>query len=305
MTTSNTQKNILVIGASGLLGNAVLRTLSQDPALRVTGTLRSSALASRLLASAPCHLEYPVDVGNFEQLRGVIERTAPDVVINCVGATKHVDSGNDASVAYIVNAVLPHSLAALCSNASARLIQISTDCVYSGSRGRYSETDVPDANDVYGLSKAAGEVHYSHTVTLRTSIIGHEIETSRSLVEWFMRQRECRGFTRAIFSGFPTVALARIIRDIVIPNASLHGLYHVAAPAISKYDLIVLIAKQYDLSINIEADSSFVLDRSLDGSRFAHATGFQSPSWANLIAEMHADWLINPDLFPAISGQTR
>jgi dTDP-4-dehydrorhamnose reductase len=302
MTTLNTQKNILVIGASGLLGNAVLRTLSQDPALRVTGTLRSSALASRLLASAPCHLEYPVDVGNFEQLRGVIERTAPDVVINCVGATKHVDSGNDASVAYIVNAVLPHSLAALCSNASARLIHISTDCVYSGSRGLYSETDVPDANDVYGLSKAAGEVRYSHTVTLRTSIIGHEIETSRSLVEWFMRQRECRGFTRAIFSGFPTVTLSRIIRDLVIPNASLYGLYHVAAPAISKYDLLALIANQYGLRVKVEADNTFLLDRSLDGSRFAHATGFQSPSWPKLIAEMHTDWLANPNLFPVVPG---
>jgi dTDP-4-dehydrorhamnose reductase len=305
MTSRSQVQRVLVVGGNGLLGNAVVRVLANDPSLRVQCTMRSSAVGDRIRAGVPVEVLSPVDAERLEDLESAFDRAQPAVVINCVGATKHVDTGNDASAAYLVNAVLPHVLATLCATRGARLIHVSTDCVFSGRKGMYSESDEPDAEDVYGRSKSAGEVRYRHALTMRTSIIGHEIGTHRSLVEWFMRQTQCRGFGRAVFSGFPTVTLARIIRDVVIPKPSLHGLYHVAAPAINKFDLLSKIAKTYSLPVAISPDDSFVIDRSLDGRRFAAETGFASPGWDDLIEEMHADWMAHPALFCGHGGSAR
>lgn len=296
---------VLVVGASGLLGNAVARVFAASPAFRVACTLRGPAMGARLRAVAPLEVVEPVDAERLEDLERAFDRVRPGLVVNCVGATKHVDSGNEASVAYGVNAVLPHSLATLCALHGARMVHVSTDCVFTGSKGMYLESDRPDATDVYGQSKAAGEVRYRHALTIRTSIIGHEIDTSRSLVEWFMRQSQCKGFRKAIFSGFPTVTLARIIRDVVVPDPSLHGLYHVAAPPIDKFDLLSRIARAYSLRTSIAADDALVIDRSLDGSRFTKATGFRSPDWDSLINEMHADWAAHPTLFRGPGGAPR
>ena len=292
------KQTILVLGASGLLGNAVLRVLAQSPALRVVGTLRSDAVKSRLHSVTDATLILPVDASRFSDLEKIMDEVRPSVLINCVGATKHIDAGNDPSIAYLYNAVLPHSLAALTANAGCRLIHISTDCVFKGNKGMYRESDPTDATDVYGQSKAAGEVHYRNSITVRTSIIGHEIDTRRSLVEWFLMQgAECKGFRKAFFSGFPTVTLARIIRDYVIPHPEMHGLWHVAAPRVGKFDLLSMIAKTYAKQITILPDDTFELDRSLDSTRFNQATGFVTPNWPELIAEMYDDKQRNQTLF--------
>ncbi len=149
--------------------------------------------------------------------------------------------------------------------ANARLVHVSTDCVFSGSQGDYREDDACDADDIYGRTKLLGELHEAPAVTLRTSIIGHELRGRASLLEWFLAQREtARGFTRAIFSGVPTVHLARIVRDQVLPDPSLAGLYHVSAEPIAKFDLLTLIAAKYAKSIEIEPDDTLVIDRSLE-----------------------------------------
>jgi len=184
--------------------------------------------------------------------------------------------------------LLPHRLAQLCELAQARLIHISTDCVFSGKVGMYSETDSTDADDVYGKSKALGEVAYGSALTLRTSTIGHELQSDYGLLNWFLSQSErCKGFNRAIFSGLPTVVLAMVIRDFVIENKALSGLYHVAAQPINKYELLKLIADVYKKKINIEIDNSFVIDRSLDARKFNLATGYNPPSWESLINTMY------------------
>ncbi|MFZ4643891.1 MAG: sugar nucleotide-binding protein, partial [Phycisphaerales bacterium] len=163
------KQTILVLGASGLLGNAVLRVLAQSPALRVVGTLRSDAVKSRLHSVTDATLILPVDASRFSDLQKIMDEVRPNVLVNCVGATKHIDAGNDPSIAYLYNAILPHSLAALTANAGCRLIHISTDCVFKGNKGMYRESDPTDATDVYGQSKAAGEVHYRNSITVRTS----------------------------------------------------------------------------------------------------------------------------------------
>ena len=211
----------------------------------------------------------------------------PDVVVNCVGLVKQLADANDPLQAVPINTLLPHRLAALCLATGARLVHISTDCVFSGAKGNYLETDFPDAYDLYGRSKLLGEVDYPHAITLRTSIIGHELSGHRSLVNWFLAQQGAvKGFTRAIFSGLPTVELATVVRDFVLPLKELHGLYHVSAKAINKFDLLQLLAKAYGKNIEIIPSANLVIDRSLNSSRFKDATGYLSGEWSTLVQRM-------------------
>jgi dTDP-4-dehydrorhamnose reductase len=185
--------------------------------------------------------------------------------------------------------LMPHRLAKLCALIGARLVHISTDCVFSGEKGGYVESDFTDARDVYGKSKALGEVDYPHTITLRTSTIGHELNSADGLLDWFLSQNKyCKGYNRAIFSGVPTVILAQIIRDVVIPHKELSGIYHVAAKSINKHELLKLIAEVYGKSTQIIYDDSLVIDRSLNADKFRAATGYVAPEWLELIRVMHA-----------------
>ena len=196
---------------------------------------------------------------------------------------------NDPLQAVPINTLLPHKLARLCQLSGARLVHMSTDCVFSGNKGGYCESDAPDANDLYGRSKYLGEVDYPHAITLRTSIIGQELHSTHGLIDWFLSQQgKCNGYTRAIFSGVPTFILAQIIRDIVIPNLKLHGIYHVAARPISKYDLLKLVAQVYDKSIEIIADDRLVIDRSLNADKFREETGYVTPEWEEMIKLMYS-----------------
>jgi dTDP-4-dehydrorhamnose reductase len=188
-----------------------------------------------------------------------------------------------------INALLPHRLARLCAVAGARLIHMSTDCVFDGQQGRYTESDVSNAQDLYGRSKFLGEVDYPHAVTLRTSIIGHELGSNHGLVDWFLSQQQgVRGFTRAVFSGLPTVELARVMRDFVIPNPGLRGVYHVSAEPIDKHALLQLLAQVYGKTTLIEPDDRLVIDRSLDSTLFRQTTGYQPAAWPELVRQMHS-----------------
>lgn len=278
---------ILVLGASGMLGNAMLRLFAQSAGYRAFGTVRS-ARALRLLPDAlHASLIAGVDVENFDSLSRGIAAARPDVVINCIGVVKQLSESDDPLTAIPINSLLPHRLARLCELAGARLVHISTDCVFSGSKGLYTEDDLPDANDLYGRSKYLGEVDYPHAVTLRTSIVGHELEGARSLVGWFLAQSgSVKGFKRAVFAGLPTVELARVVRDFVLPKPQLHGTYHVSASPINKYDLLRLVAAAYGKSIDVVPDTSLVIDRSLLSSRFREATGYTPPPWPELVQGM-------------------
>ncbi len=281
---------VLVLGASGMLGSAVLRVLADDPALEVWGSLRNSASVRALPEASHARLLTGVDVLDQDTLTSLLARVRPQVVINCVGLIKQLAEANDPLCVLPLNALLPHRLARLSELLGARLVHISTDCVFSGRKGGYLESDVSDAEDLYGKSKCIGELlDKPCAVTLRTSIIGHELNSSLALVDWFLAQQDSiRGFSRAIFSGLPTVELARVIREFVLPNPQLSGLYHVAAQPISKLELLSLVARQYGKRIEIVPDDSLVIDRSLNGQRFQQATGYVAPGWPELIKRMHA-----------------
>ena len=278
---------VLILGVTGMLGNAMFRVLSERADLAVYGTARSNSACQHFSDNLSGRIIVGTDVENNDSLVRAFASVRPDVVVNCVGLVKQLADANDPLQAVPINTLLPHRLAALCQASGARLVHISTDCVFSGAKGNYLETDFPDAYDLYGRSKLLGEVDYPHTITLRTSIIGHELSGHRSLVNWFLAQQGAvKGFTRAIFSGLPTVELASVVRDVVLPRKELHGLYHVSAKPINKFDLLQLVAKVYRKNIEINPSEELVIDRSLNSDRFKEATGYAPPEWATLIQRM-------------------
>ena len=280
---------VLVIGASGMIGSTVLRVLNEQKDLEVFGTVRSGSVKHFFSAEIAKRLVDGIDVEYPDALLKVLDSIRPDVVINCAGLTKHKPEADDPLVSIPINTLMPHRLAGLCKLIGARLVHVSTDCVFSGEKGGYIEDDFADALDVYGKSKALGEVLYSHTITLRTSTIGHELQSKYGLLDWFLSQEgRCKGYNRAIFSGLPTVIFAQVIRDVVIPHKELSGLYHVAAKPINKFNFLKKIADVYGKSIEIVSDGKLVIDRSLNADRFRVATGYVAPEWDEMIKLMHA-----------------
>jgi dTDP-4-dehydrorhamnose reductase len=278
---------ILILGATGMLGSAVFRLFAQSEGFDAMGTARSSRAVGLLPNDIQPSTLKGIDAEDFDSLAYAMTIAKPDVVVNCIGVVKQVAEAEDPLTALPINSILPHRLARLCDIAGARLIHISTDCVFSGCNGNYVESDHPDAIDLYGRSKLLGEVDYPHAITLRTSIVGHELDGARSLLCWFLAQQSSvRGFTHAVFSGLPTVELARVIRDFVLPASELRGLYHVSAAPISKFDLLTLFAKAYGKDIEIIPTSDVVIDRTLDSTRFQRATGYKPPSWPELVSHM-------------------
>ena len=278
---------VMVLGVTGMLGNAMLRVLSERPGLDVYGTARSNSARQHFSNNLAAQIIVGTDVENNDSLVRAFAAVRPDVVVNCVGLVKQLAEANDPLQAIPINSLLPHRLAELCQAIGARLVHISTDCVFSGTKGKYLETDLPDAYDLYGRSKLLGELDYPHTITLRTSMIGHELSGHHSLVNWFLDQQgPVKGFTRAIFSGLPTVELANVVRDIVLPHTELHGLYHVSAKPISKFDLLQMLAHAYEKDIEINPSEEVIIDRSLNSDRFKEATGYTPPEWPMLIQRM-------------------
>ncbi|MFC1536888.1 sugar nucleotide-binding protein, partial [Pseudomonadota bacterium] len=221
----------------------------------------------------------------YNALEYLFDLVEPQVVVNCVSLGKPMPP--EPMKAISIFSLLPHRLGRLCRLRSARLVLISSDGVFSGARGGYTEDDYPDGIDIYGISKQLGELNEPHIITLRTSIIGHELQTKTGLLEWFLSQTgQCRCYTRVVFTGFPTVVLAQLIRDVIIPRPDLHGIYHVATQPISKFDLLGLVAHKYGKSIELIPDDSVVIDRSLSAERFAKATGYIPPAWPELIDSM-------------------
>lgn len=278
---------ILILGASGMLGNALLRYFSTETTHDVLGTVRSMRSIGMLPVEVRDRVVEAGDVEDVDALVRMFNEHRPSVVVNCVGLVKQLSAAKNPLAAIPINAVLPHRLSELCAMVGARFIHLSTDCVFSGQKGLYVEGDLPDATDVYGRTKLLGEVDYPYALTLRTSIIGHELVGNHSLINWFLSQHgSVRGFSRAVFSGLPTVEIARIIDKYVLPRSDLFGLYHLSAEPIDKFSLLKLVAEAYGKVVEVKEDPSLIIDRSLDSTRFRTATGFQPDDWPTLIRRM-------------------
>lgn len=279
---------ILVLGASGMLGSAIFNILNENQNLKVLGTIRSNRSKKYFNSTLAKKLIKVGDITKLANLIRVFKQAKPKMVINCISLQKQLLKKQDPLIMIPTYSVLPHQLSKLCKNSGARLIQISTDGVFSGKKGKYRENDLKDSEDIYGISKYLGELKEEHTITIRTSIIGHEINTKNGLVEWFLSQKnQCECFSNAIFSGFPTDVLAEIIRDLIIPNNKIQGVYHIASKPISKCELLALIAKEYGVKIKLKTNNKIKINRSLNSDRFKAVSGYVSPEWKDLIKSMH------------------
>ena len=281
---------ILVLGGSGMLGHKLVQRWRDK--FEVWTTLRGRFEDfERYGLFDRAHTVEGISALDTEAVDAAIGRIRPDVIFNAVGIVKQLPTAKNSVSTLLINSVLPHQLAGMAEKHEARLIQISTDCVFEGTKGNYTEDDRPDATDLYGKSKNLGEVLADNCLTIRTSIIGREIMTSHGLVEWVLgsRGQTVRGFVNAIFSGFPTIVLADIISDVITRQPELSGLYHVSSDPINKFDLLHLIKAAYKLDIEIERYDDFRMDRSLDSTAFRTATGFAPEAWDKMIDRMAAD----------------
>ncbi len=287
---------VLIFGVTGMLGHKLAQVLSSR--FEVFGTARRTAEpdfpwlpATQVISS--------VDVTSEVDVVRALESVRPDVVINASGVIKQLPSAKDVTTALKVNALFPQFLAGLSQGRGFRLITVSTDCVFDGVSGMYTEAHTPNALDLYGQSKRWGEVSEGTSLTLRTSIIGHELGSHHSLVDWFLSNRggRVKGFTKAIYSGFPTVVFADIIGDLIERQALLSGIYHVSSEPINKFELLQMIDRQYDSCIEITPSDELVIDRSLNSDRFRGIAGFSPLTWQEMIEAMHADFQRNAQFY--------
>jgi dTDP-4-dehydrorhamnose reductase len=280
---------ILILGGDGMLGHQLLRQWQGRHEVRVTLRRDPGAYAGFGLFK-PENSYYGVDIVRTDELLGVLADFHPQAVVNAVGIVKQQSAAKESIPSIDINALFPHRLAVLCQAVEARLIHMSTDCVFSGRKGNYQESDLPDAEDLYGKSKYLGEVHEAHSVTLRTSIIGTELSRKKSLVEWFLAQKgPIKGYQKAVFSGFTTMEMARIIERLLVQHPHASGLYHVSSAPISKLELLAKIKEKLGLSVQIVADESVSIDRSLDSRRFRMEFGYMPPAWDDMLDELIND----------------
>lgn len=284
-------KRILLLGASGMLGHMLARILA--PHHIVIGTTLSKyndrSHLGRILGKE--NWIDQVDARSLPVVEKTIHESNPDVTINCVGLIKQkMNSGNNTDAIHI-NSLFPHQLAQICADTNSRLIHFSTDCVFDGTQGIKLVTDTPNATDLYGLSKLLGEVDDRTSITLRTSVVGRQLYGAESLFEWARSQRgnQISGFTNAIYSGLTTMALSRIIKNVIEDHPNLVGIHQVASSPISKFELISKLNRLLELGLIINPNTDFHCDRTLDGTKFSKSTDIAIPSWDDMLAEFATD----------------
>lgn len=275
------------MGGDGMLGHQAARCLADNH--HVTATVRRPPTTDVSTALAGCKIVAGVDVRHPELWLNVLRDVRPDVVVNCIGIVKQRPSAADPIENIEVNSLFPHQIARACASMNARLVHVSTDCVFSGARGNYSETDGADPVDLYGRTKLLGEPNCEQCLTIRTSMVGLELDSRLGLVEWFLSQdRDVPGYRRAIWSGFTTAELARLIARLIHRHPDLHGNWHVSSAPISKYELLSTLARQLQRRAAVIPDDSIVVDRSLNSERFRAATGYEPPSHQAMLTELAA-----------------
>lgn len=279
---------VLIVGASGMLGHQLWLELSKTH--DVYGTVRRRHTRLQNLSNSSRHIIPDVNAYDLDKLKSIIDEHDFDVIINCIGIVKQLDESKNYISSISINSLFPHQLAKMA--AGSKLIQISTDCVFSGSRGDYSEDDLPDASDLYGRSKLLGEINYGHHLTIRTSIVGHELDSNRSLLDWFLSSSgSVFGYSRAIYSGLTTLELARQINWILTNHFELSGLWQIASNPIDKFTLLSIVADSYEMEVDLQKNIEFITDKSLNFDKIK-GIGYEPKDWPEMISDLRKHYLL-------------
>lgn len=289
MKLDNHNQVILIFGANGMIGHALFSRLSLDNNLKVYGTVRNPEILGKFPPTLHSKLISGIDISKLSNVANLIKKIKPSVIINAIGMVKQLPGAHDLSLSFVINSLWPHQLVGLAELSSSHVIQLSSDCVFSGNKGMYLETNIPDPQDIYGQTKWLGELYEPNTLTIRTSTIGHELASGHGLLEWFLAQTgSVTGYSEAVYSGISTFELAKVIKEYIIPNIlDLSGILHISSKPITKYDLLRLIATKYSKRVTINKTKTPVIDRSLDSHKFSTLTGYQVPEWDQMVEEMH------------------
>lgn len=280
-------KKILVLGIGGMAGHIIYSKLK---------TLNKYNLAGTIRHTTPGGEGIQLDVSDPAQLKEVLENNKPDIVINCIGMLIRGSKMHPASTV-LINAFLPHFIKETIETWNGRLIHISTDCVFNGLKGNYTEDAPKDALDLYGQSKALGEIIDDSNLTIRTSIIGPELKNNgEGLFNWFMHQSgKISGYTAAYWSGVTTLELAKFIIQVI--EKPITGLYHLTNnDKINKYELLQLFRKIYNKNnVEIEASEGKKVDKSFINTRTAYE--YTVPSYQTMIEEQEQYMANTPHLY--------
>ena len=282
------KRKILILGGDGMLGHKFLEGLKDEHEVKATVRRPQTSNVKQFGLEKTTDYMYDVDATNFISIEKSIQSFGPDFVINCIGLTKSLCDTQDASKAIYLNALFPHMLLKICQQHGAKLFQFSSDCVFSGDHGNYGEVSIPDARDLYGLSKTLGEINCTQCLTIRKSTIGLERNTSHGLIEWFLSATgNIKGYSNALYSGLTSIELVRVVNFIISQNESMSGIIHVSSKPISKFSLLSRLSSMLGRDdLTIEEDQSFVCDRSLNGNHFVASTGYLIPSWDDMLHEL-------------------
>lgn len=280
---------VIILGSTGMIGSAVLFTLSKNKNLNVCGCTSRKHLPEKFKKNIDVAFLKGFNLENYSSLETNIKNNKPNIVINCAGVVKQSSQASDYLKMINLNSLIPHQLNALSQKYKFKIIQVSTDCVFSGKEGNYKETDIPDPIDIYGKSKSLGELINNNHLTLRCSLVGFEVFAKNGLLEWFLDQKdECKGFKNAIFSGLSTFEFAKVVEEIILNHSDLKGLFHISSTPISKYEFLKKISFQFSKKINIVPDINFKINRSLSSSLFSKKTGIKISDWDVMIKDLYS-----------------
>ena len=284
-------ERILILGGGGTLGHKLWQFLPGRFPETYVAIRKPKAYYERCGLFAGPNVFDSLDLRDFSRLTPLLDELRPTVIVNAAGVTLRSKEALDKISAISMNALLPHKLAEWCGKNGSRLIHFSTACVFDGRTGNYNEDDLPNARDLYGMTKALGDLSSPCALTLRSSFLGREIFGGTELLEWFLSQRgkKVRGFRKALFTGLTTNRLSELAGELIAKFPALNGLYHISSETISKYELLKLIKEVYRADTEIEPDDQFECRRNLDGARFVEATGFKCPSWPRMMRDMAED----------------
>ena len=277
---------ILVLGIDGMIGHKIAQSLDND--LTIIGSTRKKiknidiGLKNCELISHDCIKDNTLNL---------LTNIKPDVIINCVGITIRRGVNDNKNHTELLNSKLPHKLNKWAERNQKKLIHFSSDCVFSGKKGNYFDDSIPDADDIYGLSKSHGEVKSDNTLTVRCSIIGREVFNHTELFEWLysMKNKKIEGYNNVIYSGVTSTWMGKIINHIIKNNIDLNGIYNISSIPISKHDLLVKLSEIFNLNVDISLNSNIKSNKVLISKKFTEITGINSPNWSDLIIDFKED----------------